>query len=268
MPPTTILDQIIAHKRQAELPHLPPVDRQALSALPACRGFAAAVRRKKGESIQVIAESKKGSPSRGVFHEDYDPVRNAYHYQLGGAACVSVLTDERFFYGHCDHLVAVREAVNLPIIRKDFVIDERQIAEARLLGADAILLIAACLEQGQLRDLQGFAHDLGLDVLIEVHNAVEAEMALQVHASLVGVNNRNLHDFSVDLQTTFDLLPALLGNDRVVVSESGIIEREQCRRLEDAGVDAILVGETLMRADDPASALRRLRGQIASSGLA
>ncbi|TVR40877.1 MAG: indole-3-glycerol phosphate synthase TrpC [Planctomycetota bacterium] len=263
----TILDTIIDHKRKAEIPQLPPVDRAALSALPPCRGFAAALRRDTGAPIQVIAESKKGSPSKGIFTHDYDAVRNAYHYQLGGAAALSVLTDERFFFGHLDHLIAVRAAVSLPIIRKDFIVDERQIAEARLAGADAVLLIAACLETSHMGDLQGFAQDIGLDVLVEVHNADEAAAALRIGASVVGVNNRNLHDFSVSLDTTFELLPALLGANRVVVSESGITSRADCARLEAAGVDAVLVGETLMISNDPSAALRALRGQPLSSGL-
>lgn len=263
----TILDEIIQHKRRHEVPQLPPVDRAALTALAPCRGFAAALQRHGSGPIRVIAESKKGSPSKGVFTEDYDPLRNAYAYQLGGASCLSILTDERYFFGHLDHLLAVRAAVELPLIRKDFVIDERQIAEARLAGADAVLLIVACLEPGLLRDLHGFARELGLDVLVEVHNAEEAHSALHIDAALIGVNNRNLHDFSVSLQTTYDLLPALVDGQRVVVSESGITERAQCQRLEEAGVDAILVGETLMRAGDPSACLRQLRGQPLSSGL-
>ena len=263
----TILDTIIDHKRRVELPKLPPVDRAVLSALGPCRGFTKALRREAGKPIEVIAESKKGSPSKGIFTEDYDPVRNAFHYQHGGAAAMSVLTDERFFFGHLDHLIAVRKAVELPLIRKDFVVDERQIFEARLVGADAILLIVACLEPGLLRDLYGFAKEIGLDVLVEVHNAEEAATALQIEADTIGVNNRNLHTFEVSLETTFELLPALIGGDRVVVSESGIVERSDCARLEEAGVDAILVGETLMRAGDPSAALRGLRGLPLSSGL-
>ena len=263
----TILDTIIDHKRRNELPLLPAVDRTALAALPPCRGFARALRRDSGKPIEVIAESKKGSPSKGIFTNDYDAVRNAYHYQLGGAAALSVLTDEKFFFGHLDHLIAVRAAVELPIIRKDFVVDERQIAEARLVGADAVLLIVACLEPGQLRDLHGFARDLGLDVLVEVHNAEEAALALQIDAEIIGVNNRNLHTFEVSLQTTFDLLSGLLKPGRVVVSESGIAQRDECARLEEAGVDAVLVGETLMRSGDPSAALRKLRGQPLQSGL-
>ncbi len=257
-----ILDEIVDHKRRHELPRLPPVDRAALRDLSPCRGFRAALVRAKGESIHVIAECKKGSPSKGIFAAAYDPVIIAYQYLLGGAHCCSVLTDKTYFFGELDHLRLVHEAVNLPLIRKDFIIDERQIAEARLAGADAILLIAACLEDGQLRDLQGFAKELGLDVLVEVHDADEAARALVIGSDLIGINNRNLQDFRVDLATTFSLLPGLLAPGRVVVSESGIATRSDCQRLEEAGVDAILVGEALMTAADPAAALRVLRGQL------
>jgi indole-3-glycerol phosphate synthase len=258
-----ILDEIIAHKKAAELPLLPLVDRSVLRDLLPTRGFRAALVRQPGESVHVIAECKKGSPSRGVFVQDYDPVLTAYQYLLGGAHCCSVLTDERFFHGALEHLRLVHQAVALPVIRKDFIIDERQIAEARLAGADAVLLIVACLEDGRLRDLQGFARDTGLDVLVEVHDADEALRALDQGADLIGVNNRNLQDFSVSLETTFALLPALRGGGRVVVSESGISTRADCQRLEQAGVDAVLVGEALMTAADPAAALRLLRGSLA-----
>jgi len=265
-PVATILDQIISHKRSVELPRLPPVDRASLRDLPPCRGFRAALARGGKGPIRVIAECKKASPSKGVFATDYDPVRTAFHYVHGGASCLSVLTDERFFQGRLADLVAVRAAVQLPIIRKDFTVDVRQIAEARLAGADAVLLIAACLELGELRDLLGFAHDLGLDVLVEVHDADEALRALDVGATLIGVNNRNLHDFSVSLARTIELLPGLLGDGRVVVSESGIRNRDDSRMLEQAGVDAVLVGETLMLAPDPVAELQRLRGTV-SRGL-
>ncbi|NRA37797.1 MAG: indole-3-glycerol phosphate synthase TrpC [Planctomycetes bacterium] len=257
-----ILDEIIAYKRSQILPTLPNVDRAALRDLLPCRGFRAALKRASDERITVIAESKKGSPSKGIFTEDYDPVLNAMNYVMGGAQCMSVLTDEKYFYGHLDHLVQVRAAIDLPLIRKDFLVDERQIAEARLYGADAILLIVACLELGQLVDLKGFAHDIGLDVLVEVHNADEAAIAVQAESNMIGVNNRNLQTFAVDLEHTFELLPGIAAQDRVIVSESGISERDQCRRLEEAGVDAILVGETFMRADDPATAIKLLRGDL------
>lgn len=258
-----ILEQIIAHKHAAELPALPAVDRRALADLEPCRGFRAALRRGADAPIQVIAETKRGSPSKGIFTNAYDPVLNALRYLAGGAACCSVLTDQKYFYGHLDHLIAVRGQVPLPLIRKDFIVDQRQIAEARLAGADAILLIVACLEDGLMEDLDGFARELGMDVLVEVHDASEAARAVRLGADLVGVNNRNLKTFAVSLETTFDLLPGLLGGDRVVVSESGIETRDDCRRLEEAGVDAVLVGETLMRASDPTAALQGLRGTLA-----
>ncbi len=256
-----ILDEIVAHKR-TEIVALPAVDRAALRDLPACRGFRAALKRAPGESVHIIAECKKGSPSRGVFMPDYDPVLIAYDYLLGGAHCLSVLTDQRFFHGSLADLERVRAAVALPIIRKDFVVDERQIAQARLAGADAVLLIVACLEQGRLRDLQGFARELDLDVLVEVHDADEAMRAVRVGGDPIGVNNRNLKDFSLSLDTTFELLPGLLGEGRVVVSESGIFTREHCLALESAGVDAVLVGEALMLAKDRAAAVKRLRGSL------
>ncbi len=258
-----ILDEIVAGKRRDELPRLAPVDRRVLEGLPPCRGFAAALQRPAGAAIRVIAESKKASPSKGVIRSDYDPVLNAYNYLLGGASCMSVLTDERWFGGTLDDLVAVRAAVDLPLLRKDFILDERQVAQARVAGADCILLIVACLEDGQLRDLDGFARDCGLDVLVEVHDADEAARAVALGFELIGVNNRDLNDFSVDLATTFTLAPALRASAQVVVSESGITDRADCRRLEEAGIDAVLVGETLMRAGDPATALKRLRGALA-----
>lgn len=258
-----ILDEIVAHKRRQELPRLPPVDPAVLRDLPPCRGFRAALARGGRGPIRVIAETKRGSPSQGVIRADYDPVATAFHYVVGGASCLSVLTDERFFLGHLDHLVAVRAAVDLPLLRKDFILDERQIAEARCAGADAVLLIAACLADGALRDLAGFAREYGLDVLVEVHDASEAARAIDQGHDLVGVNNRDLRTFAIDLSTTIDLLPGLRGPDRVVVSESGIRDRADCARLEAVGVDAVLVGESLMRAADAAAALRRLRGTVA-----
>ena len=261
-----ILDEIVDHKKRVELPQLPAVDRSALVDLPACRGFREALRRQPGAAIRVIAESKKGSPSKGIFRHDYDPVVNAFNYVHGGASCMSVLTDERFFYGHLDHLIAVREAVQIPLIRKDFIIDERQVAQARIAGADAILLIVACLEDGQIRDLGGFAQELGMDVLVEVHDPLEAARAIALRCNMIGVNNRDLNTFHTDVNNTFTLLPALMDSGRVVISESGIENREQCIALEQAGVDAILVGETLMRAGgDAAGAIHSLRGTIGSA---
>ncbi len=261
-----ILDEIIARKR-IEVARLPALDRAAMRDLPACRGFRAALQRPDKDTVHVIAECKKGSPSRGIFAPDYDPVLIAFQYVLGGAHCISVLTDEKFFFGSLDDLVRVRAAVTLPIIRKDFIIDERQIAQARLAGADAILLIVACLSDGQLRDLQGFAKDFGLDVLVEVHDIDEAARALAAGADLIGVNNRNLKDFSLSLDTTFALMSGLKGGGRVIVSESGISTREDCQRLEEAGVDAVLVGEALMTATTPDASLKKLRGKLLVGGL-
>jgi len=258
-----ILDRIIDTKR-IEVRRLRMVDRATLSDLPATRGFRAALQRQRGESVHVIAECKKGSPSKGIFCPDYDPVRIAFHYVHGGAHCLSVLTDEQYFHGSLADLEAVRAQVTVPIIRKDFIIDARQIAEARVVGADCILLIVACLEDGQMRDLHGFAREIGLDVLVEVHDADEAARALRLDCDLIGINNRNLKDFSLSLDTTFDLLPGLVDGRRVVVSESGISQREQCQALESAGVDAVLVGESFMTSADPAAAIRRLRGTVST----
>ena len=256
-----ILDTIIAHKH-VEVSRLAKVDRSGLRDLPATRGFRAALVRPPKDTVHLIAECKKGSPSKGIFLPDYDPVILAFQYVLGGAHCLSVLTDERFFFGSLSDLERVRAAVTLPLIRKDFIIDERQIAQARHAGADAILLIVSCLEDGQLRDLQGFARELHLDVLVEVHDADEAERALACGADLIGVNNRDLRDFSVSLETTFDLAIGLKGPGRVLVSESGIATRQDCQRLEQAGIDAVLVGESLIKDPRPESAIKRLRGTL------
>lgn len=255
-----ILDTIVTWKRSQELPKLPAVDRTLLRDLPATRGFRHALDRQRQGPIRVIAECKKGSPSKGVIAQDYDPVKQAFFYHAGGASALSILTDEHFFLGKLDDLIAVRANVTLPIIRKDFILDPRQIAQARLVGADAILLIAACLEDGEMRDLAGFAKDLSLDVLCEVHDEVEAQRAVALGMNLIGVNNRNLQTFQVDVGTTLRLLPGLIGSGRIVVSESGIQDRATCKLLEDAGVDAILVGEHLMRSKDPGYDLERLRG--------
>jgi indole-3-glycerol phosphate synthase len=256
-----ILDTIISHKH-VEVAKLPPIDRGVLRSLPPCLGFRKALVREAKESVHVIAECKKGSPSKGIFLPDYDPVVLAYQYLMGGAHCMSVLTDERFFFGSLSDLQKVRAAVTIPLIRKDFIIDERQISQARLAGADAILLIVACLEDGQLRDLRGFSQDLGMDCLVEVHDVPEAERAITLGADLVGVNNRDLRDFTVSLETTFALAVGLRAPGRVLVSESGISTREDCQRLEQAGIDAVLVGESLLTAKAPESALKRLRGTL------
>lgn len=205
----------------------------------------------------VIAEVKKGSPSKGVIRADFDPIGIAGIYQQHGAACLSVLTDETFFLGHLRFLGLIREQVRLPLLRKDFLYDPYQLWEAREAGADAVLLIAAMLEPAQLADLAAEAGEIGLDVLLEIHDERELEMALQVPIELVGINNRNLRSFATDLAVTERLAPRLPA-DRLVVAESGIAGRADVRRLQAAGASVFLIGETLMRAPDIGAKLDEL----------
>lgn len=207
--------------------------------------------------IALIAEVKKASPSKGVIREDFDPARIAEIYARHGARALSVLTDEAYFQGCDDYLPCAREAAGIPVLRKDFTVDPYQIYEARLLGADAILLIVALMDGGQLEDFQGLASDQGLSTLVEVHTGEELERALEADATLVGINNRDLRTFDTSLETTFQLreqVPA----DVTLVSESGISTHDDVRQLQEAGVDAILVGESLMRADDMGAAVDKL----------
>lgn len=205
----------------------------------------------------VIAEVKKASPSKGVLREHFVPAEIADSYARHGAACLSVLTDERFFQGHVDYLQQARAACALPVLRKDFMVDEYQVLEARAMGADCILLIAACLDDAQMADLEAAAHALGLAVLVEVHDRDELHRALRLKTPLVGINNRNLRTFDVTLDTTLGMLPDVPA-DRLLVTESGILARDDVRRMRDAGVHAFLVGEAFMRADDPGAALQAL----------
>lgn len=215
------------------------------------RGFVEALERKLAEGqAAVIAEIKKASPSKGVIREDFYPGEIARSYARGGAACLSVLTDVDFFQGSDEYLKQVRLEVDLPVIRKDFLVDEYQVFEARAIGADCILLIVACLEPERLRDLNDLARELGMDVLVEVHNQEELELALQLPNRLVGINNRNLHSFEVSLDTTFDLL-AQIPDDRIVVTESGIHTIDDIAAMRGHNVNSFLVGEAFMRADDP-----------------
>lgn len=205
----------------------------------------------------VIAEVKKASPSKGVIRPDFRPADIAVSYEFGGAACLSVLTDQDFFQGADDYLKQARDACTLPVLRKDFTVDPYQVYEARVLGADCILLIVAALDDGQLVDLSGLAMELGMDVLVEVHDIDELERALQVPVPLVGINNRNLRTFEVSLQTTLEMKDAV-PKDRLLVTESGILVPEDVATMRAAGVDAFLVGETFMRAEEPGEALRQL----------
>ena len=222
------------------------------------RDFVGALRSKiSAGRAAVIAEIKKASPSRGVLREDFDPDAIARAYARHGAACLSVLTDRTFFQGHAEHLAAARAASGLPVLRKDFIIDPYQVAEARAMGADCILLIAAALDPVQMRELESAASELGMAVLVEVHDRGELESALALRTPLVGINNRDLRTFQTRLETTLGLLAAI-PDDRIAITESGIMRPQDVRRMREAGVHAFLVGEAFMRADDPGRALEAL----------
>ena len=218
------------------------------------RDFIAALRKKRPA---VIAEIKKASPSRGVLRSNFDPAAIARSYEKNGAACMSVLTDKEFFQGDSAYLKAAREACALPALRKDFVIDPWQVHESRMLGADCILLIAACLSREEMRELEGVAHSLGMAVLVEVHDGEELEKAAALKTLLLGINNRNLKTFETKLETTIDLLPRI-PKGRIVVTESGILAPADVARMRRHGVETFLVGEAFMRASDPGEALRTL----------
>ena len=225
---------------------------------PPLRGFADAVEAKiaRGEAA-VIAEVKKASPSKGVIRADFDPAAIARSYEAGGAACLSVLTDIDFFQGADDYLIAARNACALPVLRKDFIVDAYQLHEARALGADCVLLIAAALDDVQLAEYAFIAGELGMDVLVEVHDLDELERALPIPARLLGINNRNLRTFEVSLQTTLDL-KAMVPADRVLVTESGILAPADVTLMRGHGIGAFLVGEAFMRQPEPGAALRDL----------
>jgi indole-3-glycerol phosphate synthase len=234
--------------------------REAAEARRDVRGFVASMRAKTaGGQAAVIAEVKKASPSKGVLREHFVPAEIATSYAQGGAACLSVLTDERFFQGSNIFLEQARSACELPVLRKDFMIDEYQVVQARAIGADCILLIAACLDNAQMRDLEACAHALAMDVLVEVHDGDELDRALLLKTPLLGINNRNLRTFDVTLTTTLDLLPRVPAG-RLLVTESGILTRADVQRMRQAQVHAFLVGEAFMRAADPGVALAGLFG--------
>ena len=235
------------------------VDAAARAMLPA-RGFERALRAKIAAARPaVIAEVKKASPSKGVLRADFDPPAIAASYERAGAACLSVLTDRPFFQGDPEYLVAARAACSLPCLRKEFIIDEYQVAESRALGADAILLIVAALDDAQMAALEAAAHAYGMDVLVEVHDGGELDRALELKTPLIGINNRNLRNFSVTLDTTLNLLPRV-PPDRLVVTESGIVMQRDVTLMRSRGVHAFLVGEAFMRAPDPGAALTALFG--------
>ncbi|MEW8440390.1 MAG: indole-3-glycerol phosphate synthase TrpC [Candidatus Thiodiazotropha taylori] len=257
-----ILKKIVARKQQEIADRLEKRSLQALQErLPessAPRGFADAIaQRIEAGEAGVIAEIKRASPSKGVLREDFQPAEIALSYQQGGAACLSVLTDIDFFQGSDDYLRQARAACSLPVIRKDFIIDPYQVYEARVIEADCILLIAACLDDAQLHSLNDLAHELGMDVLIEVHDEAELQRTLALENRLIGINNRNLRSFEVSLDTTLGLLDQI-PEDRIVVTESGILDQQDVKRMRNHQVNAFLVGEAFMRADDPGARLREL----------
>lgn len=261
-----ILNKIVAVKREEVAAAL---NKKSLAAVRAdaesrvlTRDFEGALRTKiAAGQAAVIAEIKKASPSKGVLRADFVPADIAQSYAQGdgrvSAACLSVLTDRQFFQGSVDYLKQARASCDLPVLRKDFMVDAYQIYEARAMGADCILLIAACLSDAQMAEFEALAHSLGMAVLVEVHDADELQRALRLKTRLVGVNNRNLRSFEVSLDTTLGLLPQV-PTDRLLVTESGILTREDVRRLRDAQVHAFLVGEAFMRAPEPGQALADL----------
>ena len=259
---TDILDKIVAVKREevaASLRHKPlDVVRADAESRVLTRDFEGAMRAKiAAGQAAVIAEIKKASPSKGVLRAEFIPADIAQSYAEFGAACLSVLTDKQFFQGSVDFLKQARASCDLPVLRKDFMIDAYQIYEARAMGADAVLLIAACLDDAQMADMEAVARSLDMAVLVEVHDRAELDRALKLKTRLVGINNRNLKTFEVSLQTTLDMLPDVPA-DRLLITESGIQTPEDVRRMREAKVHAFLVGEAFTRADEPGEALAKL----------
>lgn len=254
-----VLAKILDHKRgeiAAAKAHRPAEVLQAeLATAPPVRDFVAALR--AAPDIGLIAEVKKASPSAGIIRADFDPLKIADIYQAAGASCLSVLTDEHFFQGHLNYLKRIRETASVPLLRKDFIIDRYQVLEARAAGADCVLLIAECLDDCTLRDLYFYAGELGMESLIEIYDPENLDRVLKLDPPLIGVNNRDLRTFVVDLNHTLEIVPRV-PKSTLLISESGIKTRADVERLKSAGVGAILVGETLMRADDIGAALREM----------
>ena len=258
----TILDEILVKTRsklEADRATRGVAELEAAVAdLPPCRDFHAALA--AGEEVQLIAEVKRASPSAGLIREDFDPISIAQAYRDGGAACISVLTDEPFFQGSLSYLAQVRGAVDLPLLRKDFIVDRYQLLQAREVGADCVLLIAECLEENALQELCEQAVELGLQTLVELYEPANLQAVLKTSTTLVGINNRNLHTFETTLEHSLALRPQIPA-DRLVVGESGIRTHDDLKRLGSGGVKAVLVGESLMRQADIGAATRRLLGR-------
>jgi len=256
-----ILDRIIEVKRgevRVALESVPLEELRLQASTRDSRDFVGALRAKHAAGKPaIIAEVKKASPSKGVLRENFVPAEIAKSYEKGGAACLSVLTDVQFFKGSVAYLEEARAACSLPVLRKDFIVDPYQILEARAMGADCILLIAAALQPSQMRDLEAYAHSLGLAVLVEVHDRDELEQSLTLKTPLIGVNNRNLRTFETSIETTIGMLD-MVPEDRIVVTESGILSRVDVDRLRAMDVQTFLVGEAFMRADDPGTELARM----------
>jgi len=258
---SSILQEIAAYKREwvkQQKAHVTEHELLTRAQAYTSRNFAAALtsRTRTGDNA-VIAEVKKASPSKGIIRADFDPVRIAEAYEQGGATCLSVLTDERYFQGSDTYLSDIRKRVELPILRKDFMLDTYQVVEARSLGADAILIILAMVDDALAVDLASAARELGLSILPEVHNQQELDRALALDTQLIGINNRNLHTFATTLQTTVDLLPRVT-QGKTIITESGIHTPQDVFHMNEAGIHAFLIGESLMREDDPGAALALL----------
>jgi indole-3-glycerol phosphate synthase len=254
---TNKLTEICATKR-IEIAARKPLGLAHWPAPSSVRGFETALRATAATGFALIAEIKKASPSKGLIRADFDPPAHARAYQASGAACLSVLTDAPYFQGHEDYLIAARAACDLPVIRKDFMVDPWQCAEARAMGADAILIIVAALEDVAMVEIEDAARAVGMDVLVEVHDEAEMERALsRLQSRLIGVNNRNLKTFEVDLATT-ERLSSMVPDDVLLVCESGISSHADCVRMAGSGVRTFLVGESLMRQDDVETATRML----------
>lgn len=256
-----VLEKIVVRKRMeiAEAKAARPAETlvERLASAPPVRDFAAALR--NGPGMRVIAEVKKASPSAGLIRADFDPVAIASIYEQHGAACISVLTDEHFFQGHLDYLSAVRRAVSIPVLRKDFLLDRYQVLEARAAGADCVLLIAECLDDCTLRDLYFYASELGMESLIEIYDPENLERVLKLEPALLGINNRDLRTFVTDLGHSISLRERIPASC-LLISESGIHSRADVERLSQAGIQGILVGETLMRSPDIGAKLDELLG--------